>query len=147
MTHLGQSRKTCLRLHWHGVAAAGACKGTTIMMRVVKTPLPELPPRFHGSQIILSAYPKILQVERNESAILKFRDNARILGYLILEGPSDIASENVAHEVDSCPTGDENLSNLGQFYFDHFIRICKLLIQTSNPLFSLSERFLNSQVK
>jgi hypothetical protein len=112
---------------------------------MVGTPLPELPTRLHDSRLILSAYLKILQVERNERASPKFRDNARILGYLILEGPSEIARENVAREVDSC-CSDEMLSNLGQFYFHHFIRPCKL--QTSSfAAFSHSEKFLNSQDK
>jgi hypothetical protein len=94
---------------------------------MVGTPLPDLPSRLQdsGSRLILSAYPKVLQVERNERASIKLRDHARILGYLILEGPSEIARENVAREVDSC-CSDEILSNLGQFYFDHFIRACKL---------------------
>ncbi|KAF8639378.1 hypothetical protein AX17_001534 [Amanita inopinata Kibby_2008] len=46
---------------------------------------------------------------------------ARILGYLILEGPSDEACTIVAKEVLSCVDEDALTAN-GKFYFDHFIR-------------------------
>ena len=71
------------------------------------TPLPELPLRLHSSPSILSAYQQILNLERNEQAAYS-RDPsdrgkrltrmyyARILGYLILEGPLDQARVAVA---------------------------------------------------
>ena len=97
-------------------------------------PLPELPPHLHNSSI-LDAYPQILNLERNEQAAYS-RDPssdrckrviyARILGYLILLGPSDYACEAVALEVISCKGEEEMLLAIGQFYFDNYIRACKL---------------------
>ena len=99
------------------------------------TPLPELPPRLHNSPSVLGAYPQILNVERNEQAAYS-RDPsadrckrliyARILGYLILEGPSDQARVAVALEVNACNGEEEKLLAIGQLYFDHYIRACKL---------------------
>jgi hypothetical protein len=101
-----------------------------------RTPLPELselPPRLHDFPSIVGAYPQILNLERNEQAAYS-RDPsdrgkrliyARILGYLILEGPSDHARVAVALEVNAC-NDDEKLLAIGQLYFNHYIRACKL---------------------
>ena len=43
---------------------------------------------------------------------------ARILGYLILEGPPDQARETVAQEVASCVDNEEML-DLRKVYFDY----------------------------
>ena len=48
---------------------------------------------------------------------------ARILRYLILEGPSDQARATVAREVASC-ANSEDMLDLGKVYFDHYIRTC-----------------------
>ena len=98
------------------------------------TPLPELPPRFHNSPSILGAYPQILNLERHEQAAYS-RDPsdrgkrliyARVLGYLILEGPSDQARVAVALEVNACNGEEEKMLIIGRFYFDHYICACKL---------------------
>jgi hypothetical protein len=109
-------------------------------------PLPELPPRLHNSPSILGTYPQILNFERNEQAAYS-RDPsadrgkrliyARILGYLILEGPSDQARVAVALEVNACSGDEIKLLAIGQLYFDHFIRACKL--QNFCHLFAILE--------
>ena len=94
------------------------------------TPLSELPPRFHNSPSVSCAYTQILNLERNEHS----RDRsdrkrlmyARILGYLILEGPSDDARVAVALEVSACNGEEEEMLAIGRLYFDHYIRACKL---------------------
>ena len=112
------------------------------------TPLPELPPHLQSFPSILRAYPQILNLERNEQAAYsqdpstkqwKRLINARILGYLILEGPSDHARETVALEVNACHGEEELLLDAGQLYFDHYIRACKLQIfwALSSPFWNL----------
>ena len=86
------------------------------------TPLPELPPRLHDSPSILGAYPQILKLERNEQDAYN-RDPsadrskkliyARIVGYLILEGPSDQARVTVALEVNVCNGDEEKMLAIG----------------------------------
>ena len=116
------------------------------------TPLPALPPRLHNSPSILDAYPQILNLERNEQAAYSSDPSAdrskrliyaRILGYLILEGPSDQARVTVALEVNACNGDEEKMLAIGHFYFDHYIRACKLRICL--PRFRHSGKFFNSQ--
>jgi hypothetical protein len=101
------------------------------------TPLPELPPHLHNFHSILDAYPQIQNLERTEQAAYSRDPSAdrckrlmyvRILGYLILEGPSDQARETIAIEVNAANGREEKLFIIGQFYFDHYIRACKLQI-------------------
>ena len=115
------------------------------------TPLPELPPRLHNFPSILSAYPQILNLERREQAAYNSDPStdrakrliySRILGYLILEGPSDKARVAVALEVNACNGEEEKLLAIGQFYFDHYIRACKLQIILLH--FRHSVKFFNS---
>ena len=130
------------------VEALSSMNRTTMQME--GKPLPELPPRLHNSATIFGAYPQILKLERNEQAAYS-RDPsadrkkgliyARILGYLILEGPSDQARVTVALDVISSNGEEEKLLAIGQLYFDHFIRACKRNVY----LFRCSEMFLNSQ--
>ena len=84
------------------------------------TPLPELPPRLYNSPSILGAYPQILNLERNDSNEQATYGHdpsanrgkrliyARILGYLVLEGPSDQARVAVALEVKACNGEEES---------------------------------------
>ncbi|KAF9240960.1 hypothetical protein BU15DRAFT_87516 [Melanogaster broomeanus] len=67
------------------------------------------------------AYSMILQFEQSAKSD-KELVHARILGYLIIHGPSDDARETVAREVDSCHGDETKLGNLGQFYVEHYIR-------------------------
>ena len=105
------------------------------IMPVVAKPLPELPPRYHNSPSIFGAYPQILKLERSEQAAYSCNPSnkqckrlvyIRILGYLILEGPSDLARVTVALEVNACSGNEEKMLDIGRLYFDHFIRACKL---------------------
>jgi len=76
------------------------------------------------------AYSKILRLEK-ASDYHSDRDirgnkliHARILGYLIREGPSTMAKERVAQEVNSCQNDDE-MDELGKMYYNHYIRVCE----------------------
>jgi hypothetical protein len=80
---------------------------------------------------IPSAYSKILRLEKasdHSSFKCEVREkrllHARILGYLIREGPSTRAKERVAQEVNSCRNDDE-MDNLGEMYYTHYIRACE----------------------
>jgi hypothetical protein len=96
--------------------------------------LPELPPHYE-SPSIQNAYSRILNLHTRLVAASQPEDTtkgdskkliyARILGSLILEGPTYISKESVAREVNSCH-GDMDMLNLGEFYLLHFIRTCKL---------------------
>ena len=98
-----------------------------------ETPLPKLPAHFQNSPSIFGAYPQILILEKNEQAAYDRNPSdrkrliyARILGYLILEGPSDCARVAVALEVNACNGEEEKMLAIGRLYFDHYIRACKL---------------------
>ena len=79
----------------------------------------------------LLTYSKILQLEKasdhshsNNEVRQKKLICARILGYLIREGPSTKAKERVAQEVNSC-LDDDQMDKLGVMYYEHYIRICE----------------------
>jgi hypothetical protein len=91
----------------------------------------ELPESLEASVEICSAYSKILELEKDavSDANPKTRErkliHARILGYLIREGPSMHASEHVAKEVNDCQDYDQSY-RLGEMYLYHYIGICEL---------------------
>jgi hypothetical protein len=92
---------------------------------------PTIPESLNTSSHISSAYAKILWQEKasghshsNHDMREKKLILARILGYLILEGPSTKAKERVAQEVNSCQSDDE-MDKLGEMYYDHYIRACE----------------------
>jgi hypothetical protein len=96
-------------------------------------PLPsQLPESLNHSDSISeirSAYSKILQLEKAAAdADREVREKrliyARILGYLIREGPSIQASKCVAEEVNLCEDNDQ-MNNLGEMYHLQFIRPCE----------------------
>lgn len=95
-------------------------------------PLPlTIPESLNASSHILSAYAKILRLEKIPDDSHSKREvrekkliHARILGYLIREGPSTQAKEHVAKEVNSCLNDDE-MDKLGEMYYNHYIRVCE----------------------
>jgi hypothetical protein len=92
-------------------------------------PLPlTIPESQNTPSHILSAYSKILRLEKAPDysrSKHEFREDklirARILGYLIREGPSTQAKDRVAQEVNSCRNDDE-MDKLGEMYYAHYIR-------------------------
>ena len=94
------------------------------------TALPaELPNRLSNSPAIRGSYPIILRLEQSAKTHPdpKRLMYARLLGYLMLEGPSDGARVAVTQEVLSC-AGEDSLALNGKMYYDHYIRACKLLL-------------------
>ncbi|RDB27559.1 hypothetical protein Hypma_003853 [Hypsizygus marmoreus] len=88
------------------------------------TALPrQLPARYEESATMNSAYSIILKLETKENSNRAVM-YARILGYLLLEGPTDEARSAIANEIVSCKN-DEALAANGKFYLDHLIRIFK----------------------
>lgn len=103
------------------------------------TALPaELPRRLSTSPAIRGAYAIVCRFERSAQTHPdpKRLIYARILGYLMLEGPSDEARVAIAQEILSC-TDEDVLATNGKMYYDHYIRACKLLLL---PIFCHSER-------
>ena len=98
-------------------------------------PLPtDLPESFKASNKFLEiqlAYSRILKLEQSPSFFHVIC--ARILGYLILEGPSMYTSEYVAQEVNSCQDHDQSYK-LGEMYVHCYIYICKSQLLALFPL-------------
>ena len=103
---------------------------------MIPQPLPTLLPESLNASDkfseIHSAYSKILELEKDA---LESSDpdpkicepklvHARVLGYLIQEGPSMDACEYVAKEVNSALDHDESY-RLGEKYLRHFICPCE----------------------
>ena len=50
---------------------------------------------------------------------------ARVLGQLVLEGPSSRAVDRVIQDVNSCQDDHARLHAIGAMYLDHFVRLCE----------------------
>ena len=93
-------------------------------------PLPSTLAESLSSSEICLAYPKILWLEQvsNSNTNHDIREKklmcARILGYLILEGPSTHAREYVAQVVNKCQDDDE-MEELGEVYFLQYLGACE----------------------
>jgi len=107
--------------------------------QVQSLPTTELPESFNTSEKILeirSAYSMTLLLEHAASSNTdpKIRErnliHARVLGHLLREAPSMLASENVANQVNSCQNNDQ-LDALGEMYFLHYICACEPLCPSS----------------
>ncbi|EGO01682.1 hypothetical protein SERLA73DRAFT_70852 [Serpula lacrymans var. lacrymans S7.3] len=83
----------------------------------------ELPSLLSITPVIRDAYAIILEFERSAQNA-KTLIYARILGYLMLEGPSDQARVAIAREVISC-AGKGALETNGKMYYDHYLRAFK----------------------
>jgi hypothetical protein len=100
------------------------------MAQVLPQDLPEHLNQSDNVSEIRSAYSKILLLQRQADAVAdpKLREQrlvrARVLGYLIREGPSIQASEYVAKDVNAC-ADDDRMEQLGDIYQLHFIRLCE----------------------
>jgi hypothetical protein len=110
------------------------------------TPLPPALPSTlaHLTTTVTDAYSTIQQLEKSatlhEIQYPQLVIHARVLGYLILEGPSDQAREVVANEIVSCEN-QEKVAELGKFYCDHFI----CFVGFSSSLALCSSDTFNSQ--
>jgi len=109
------------------------------------TPLPKDPPRVRGaSATVFGAYPQVYRLERREQAALEREEKsgdesgdkpvdrskrvmyARILGYLMLQGPSDNACQTVAFEVNACGGDEEKMLTIGEMYLNYYIRAFRM---------------------
>ncbi|KAH9026394.1 hypothetical protein EDB85DRAFT_2149232 [Lactarius pseudohatsudake] len=100
----------------------------------------DLPARFSHSEGIRKAYSTLLNIQGVISASDMGTTKAsrgsheqklmhvRILGYLILEGPSLVASESVAEDVNSCEEYEDKIDKIdkaGERYLFHYLCIFK----------------------
>lgn len=108
------------------------------------SPLPDQLPQWLKSSPLFphieSAYNVCLKLERKiQSTLDKSRRSAervvinknliyvRVLGYLLHHGPSLQARQYVTKEIVSCVENEDNkIIELGQMYFEHYIRACVL---------------------
>jgi hypothetical protein len=95
-------------------------------------PLPHtLPSRYDLAHTIRGAYAILREyedgmIEGGAPDTSKELIYVRILGYLLLYGPDDIAQANVAREVVAAfAKGKSSVFDLGKFYLDHYIRCCE----------------------
>jgi hypothetical protein len=65
---------------------------------------------------------------------------ARVLGRLLLEAPSTRARHSVVEEVNACQDDNGRLYQLGEMFFEHYIRLCKSL--TGTTFFSHTDNLL-----
>ena len=84
--------------------------------------LKDVSPTITGTYSILLELKRSISDEPDSQRLMY----ARILGYLILEGPSDQARVTVAQEVVSCLNDNDKL-DLGKMYYDHYLCACMLL--------------------
>jgi hypothetical protein len=84
---------------------------------------------FTVSAMMHGAYKTILSLERSvrSDPDLKKLIYARILGYLLLHGPSGKARSTVALEIVSC-NGEAALLTNGKMYYDLYLCACKALL-------------------
>src|SRR6266404_9328590 len=101
--------------------------------RLMPEPLPSnLPLHFEDSKEVEDAYLKILEIERDTSAMILISTTrrlekkllrVRVLGYLIREAPSKKARKYVADDVNRCHH-EQMIEDLGHHYYTYFIRMC-----------------------
>ncbi|KAH9167344.1 hypothetical protein EDB89DRAFT_1856482 [Lactarius sanguifluus] len=106
-------------------------------MSVRPVPLPDnLPPHLGLSNKtvgIRRAYSTLLKIQKSISSSIGTRGSreqqrsklmrVRILGYLILKGPSLTASEFVAEEVNSYEDDEDQIDKIGEMFFLHYLCI------------------------
>ncbi|KAI9463892.1 hypothetical protein HD554DRAFT_1300393 [Boletus coccyginus] len=100
---------------------------------------PQLPTQLLGlSPDIGNAYSAVLRFEESARTYSDSKTRstslvyARILGCLLLHGPSDETRKTVAKEVVSCATKD-TLEGTGKLYFDFVLVKGRTLVQSSHP--------------
>lgn len=54
---------------------------------------------------------------------------ARLLGYMLIHAPVQTGKEHLSREIVAC-INDEDLRNLGEFYDQHFVRLCEWLLKS-----------------
>ena len=99
-------------------------------------PLPPLSQLLMNSATVHGGYNRCLDIEKGIlSSHLKDLKSAsqtplicvRILGFLLVHIPGDLARGTVGKEIVSCKS-DQEVIDLGVFYNDHFIRCCEWLV-------------------
>jgi hypothetical protein len=115
------------------------------------TALPSANPYKETTQLVIRcAYNRCLDLEKRHVEVprhgrLDVLICARMLGYLLLEAPTEEGRMDFASEVVSCCNdGYKELQSLAELYKDHLLRVCKsptymrgctiLLISTSLQL-------------
>jgi len=102
-----------------------------LLLTMSKLPLfTELPQRILDDPYTKRAYTQCLNLEEAVQRRMDAKQDVgrsmiycRILGYLLIHPPNDQARARVRREILSVKT-DQTMLDLGQRYFDHFIRAC-----------------------
>jgi len=102
-------------------------------------PLPSNPYNTGQQAVLHVAYGRCATLQNRHSQVvpcghLSVLICARILGYMILEAPTDEGRTELATEIVRC-VGDEDLQKLAEIYKNHLLRVCKPLFRwLSHPL-------------
>lgn len=94
--------------------------------------LPSANPYMETTQFIIRcAYDRCLDLEKRHAEVPKHGRLdvlvcARMLGYVLLEAPTEEGRMEFASEVIRCShDGDKELQSLAELYKDHLLRVCK----------------------
>jgi hypothetical protein len=109
-------------------------------------PLPSNPYNTGQQAVLHVAYGRCTTLQNRHSQVvpcshLSVLICARILGYMILEAPTDEGRTELATEIVRC-VGDEDLQKLAEIYKNHLLRVCKPLFRClSHPLTKDASQF------
>ena len=135
------------------MVALGLHNGIASYRQPVAMPQP-LPPNPYntGQQAVLhAAYKRCVILQNSHSEVgqrgrLSVLICARLLGYMILEAPTDEGRTEFVSEIVRC-VDDMDLQKLAEVYKNHLLRLCKLLSSWLCPLLTinLSPQFAESR--
>lgn len=94
-------------------------------------PLPSNPYNTCQQGTLHAAYKRCVSLQNSHSEVvqagrLSVLICARLLGYMILEAPTDEGRAEFVSEIVRC-VNDEDLQKLAELYKNHLLRLCKLL--------------------
>jgi len=111
--------------------------------------LPRNPPLFPTETIQRKAYDRCLDFESRASdsaSRLSPLVCARILGYMIIHAPVKTGRVWISEQIMKCGD-DEALERLGEFFCDHFIRVCEYLSKSRLYIVPLTSRTRSQNCK
>jgi len=115
-------------------------------------PLPPNPYNTGQQAVLHAAYKRCVVLQNNHLEVvqcghLSVLICARLLGYMILEAPTDEGRTEFVSEIVRC-VNDVDLQKLAEVYKNHLLRLCKLLSSLLCPLLTMnvSPQFAESRV-